>query len=206
VEHYRPDWLPDWTGATAVVVASGPSARNIPLGKGRGLCRFIAINNSWQLAPWSDVLYGADEAWWSAHGGVHGFQGLKVSGDPRSYRYHEDVKQVFIRQTRNDMLFETRGCIGNGGGSGFQAVNLAAQLGATKIILVGFDMHAENGVHWHGLHKDGLQNPSMDNMQRWRDLMDAAAPSLKERGIEVVNCSQWSALRAYRKGKFASEI
>lgn len=206
MEQYRPDWLPDWTGATAVVVASGPSARNIKLGKARGVCRFIAVNNSWMLAPWSDILYGADEAWWSAHGGAPGFMGLKVSGDPRTYRCHQDVKQAFIRRTRNDMLFDTPGCLGNGGGGGFQAVNLAAQCKVSKIILVGFDMHAEGGVHWHGLHGDGLQNPALEHMQRWRDLMDAAAPTLAERGIEVVNCSQWSALRAYRKGKFASEI
>ena len=40
--------------------------------------------------------------------------------------------------------------IGGGGNSGFQALNLALQWGARKIILVGFDLTDENGLHWYG--------------------------------------------------------
>lgn len=89
--------------------------------------------------------------------------------------------------------------IGWGGNSGFQAVNLAAHFGTKRIILVGFDMRVDLGVHWHGDHRAGLNNPTPSSVERWRWILDRAAPDLAERGIEVVNASPVSALTAYPK-------
>lgn len=89
------------------------------------------------------------------------------------------------------------GYIGAGGNSGFQAINLAVQLGARRIVLVGFDMRVDNGVHWHGEHRTELGNPGLDNVIKWRRILDEAAGDLAGMGIEIINASACSALTAY---------
>jgi hypothetical protein len=96
-----------------------------------------------------------------------------------------------------DKLITAPGYIGSAGNSGFQAINLAVHLGASKIVLVGFDMRLDLGTHWHGDHEGQLRNPSLENVIRWRRLIDEAAGELAELGIEVVNASKVSALTAY---------
>lgn len=96
------------------------------------------------------------------------------------------------------MAFDRFGVLGAGGNSGFQAVNLAAQTGAGRIALVGFDMHLSAGIHWHGRHPPGMNNPTRQVVDGWRRGLDAAATKLAALGIDVVNCSPHSALQAYR--------
>lgn len=86
-----------------------------------------------------------------------------------------------------------------GGNSGFQALNLALQLGCRDLILVGFDMHVRNGEHWHGRHPRGLNNPTAETTERWRVALDSQADFLKGLGARVINASPSSALTAYPK-------
>lgn len=94
------------------------------------------------------------------------------------------------------MVREPFGTIGGGGNGGFQSVNLAVQLGAKKIILLGFDMH---GTHFHGDHSGGLRNPGEALFKTWRDCFDRAAPVLKSWGVDVINATPGSALECFQK-------
>lgn len=199
-----PDWWPDWSGQTCVIVASGPSAKDADLAQAMGRAKVIVINSSWQLAPWADVLYGCDFAWWRVNEGVPKFAGLKISQDPKAVRFFPGVHLVKTTRPGYDspsiLLTQDAGTIGHGGHGGFQAVNLAAQFGPpSKIILVGFDMRTDLGVHWHGKHTGGLNNPNARQVGRWREAFDSIAPSLAGLGILVINASPISALTAYQK-------
>lgn len=99
--------------------------------------------------------------------------------------------------TGRRMAFEKFGTLGAGGNSGFQAVNLAVQTGAARVALIGFDMNLAGGIHWHGRHKPGLNNPTTQVIAGWRQDLDAMAPKLAALGVEVVNLSAQSALAAY---------
>lgn len=90
-------------------------------------------------------------------------------------------------------------CIGSAKNSGFQAVNLAACFGASRIILIGFDMTLAGGSHWHGDHTGGLTNPSKVKIRQWATAMDGAAVDLLHIGVEVLNASPVSSLTAYPK-------
>lgn len=202
------DWFPDWSSHQCVIVASGPSAKGIDLLLARGRAKFIAVNNSWRLAPWADVLYGCDFSWWRKQNGVPGFKGIKVSQDRKCPRMYPEIKTVnCVRgyETSGKMVAQ-RGSIGWGGNGGFQAVNLGIQFGSKKIVLVGFDMRIDKGLHWHGKHEDGLHNPHNGQVERWRKALDAAKPSLDAAGVRVINCSQVSALIAYPKMKFEDAL
>lgn len=194
-----PQWFPRWIGRTVVVVASGPSASEAPLhlipaARPRAAC--VAINASHRLVPWADALYACDGAFWLRYEDALAFPGLKVTQTAKGL---PGVHKVKVEAAHRSMLFDRFGQLGAGGNSGFQAVNLAAQAGAARIVLVGFDYSLARGVHWHGKHPVGMNNPSERNMARWADDMDRAAPLLASLGVEVLNASPYSSLRAFEK-------
>jgi hypothetical protein len=117
-----------------------------------------------------------------------------------------DVRRVRPMLGENRIIFDPKGRIGWGNNGGFHALNLAVQFGARKIILVGFDMHIRNGLHWHGRHGDGLNNPRQSTVDRWREILDAQAPLLAEHGVEVVIGSPGSALSQFRKLELGAAI
>lgn len=104
------------------------------------------------------------------------------------------------------MLVDEPGVIGSGGNSGFQALNLAVQFGARTIVLVGYDYRIDQGLHWHGRHKAGLNNPTQHNIARWRRRLDDQAGRLAALGVEVLNASPVSALTAFPKVSLAEVL
>lgn len=195
-----PDWWPDWRGQTCLIVASGPSAKDANLEAARDKASVIVINTSWRLAPWADVLYACDGKWWMLNKDVaKKFDGLKITQDRIALRHCPTVKLITCTRKQSNILMDKTGVIGWGGNGGFQAINLAAQFGAKKIVLVGYDMRLDKGIHWHGKHSTGLNNPAQKNVEGWRKALDRVAPQLAQLGILVINTSMDSALTAYPK-------
>lgn len=145
------------------------------------------------------MLYGCDGAWWRKAQGAAGFKGLKLSADRATCARLAEVHHVAVAEGCDDIITEVPGHVGAGGNSGFQALNLAVQFGARTIILVGFDMHIGAGVHWHGKHPPGLNNPGPATVARWRAKLDAQAARVAALGVTVLNASPGSALTAYPK-------
>lgn len=202
-----PDWWPRWQGETVAIVGSGPSAAQAGVEKLRGLARVVAVNRSWELVPWADALFASDFNFWERHGGVLGFRCLKIgNGEQLDHRPAWDVRRVTVHEHQDRLLMSEFGELGLGGNSGFAALNFVAQAGAERIILVGFDMRIDLGVHWHGRHGKGMKNPMSENVRRWRRVLDAAAPALEAMGITVINASPVSALRAYRKASLGDAL
>lgn len=206
----RPDWFLNWTGPAAIV-ASGPSAKNANVAALRGKMPVMAIKECVEVCPWADVVYGCDAAWWRHRKGLPNFSGLRVAWQGSKLRPTYDIKRVAIDTSQDNiypverrqyrMVFDDLGTVGGGGNSGFQAVNLAVQFGATKLLLIGFDMHDRGGVHWYGRNtwaKSG--NPDESCFARWRRDFDRAAADLEMRGVEVVNAAPHTALTCFRRG------
>ena len=142
----------------------------------------IAINNTYQLAPWADVIYGCDSRWWK--------------------KYHEDV---FARCPGEKWAYQDAPCKkygcnkarlrSTGGNSGYQSVRLAiTEFEATRIILLGFDLKAPG--HWHPEHK-GWPNPTNQNMMNWRNNLANLGREFK--AVEIINCSRDTALECFPK-------
>ncbi len=147
----RQSALPDWTGRTVTILATGPSLdrRQIRLvreARRTDRCRVIAINEAGLRrflplsAPWADILYAADAHWWSHY--KPSFYGLRLYGeiDPNSPTPPKaaNVLPLHVWQ-RGDTMGLLPGEVLSGGHSGFQALNLALTLGARKVILLGYD-------------------------------------------------------------------
>ena len=196
------EWRPDWRGQAAAIIASGPSAKHTKISLLRDRVRVLAIKENHELAPWADVVYGCDRAWWRNRQGLHEFTGLKISQAAELTASYPDIRIVKVDNTKDKILLDDTKVVGSGGNSGFQALNLAVQFGADRILLIGFDMHARSGVHWYGRNNgQGRSNPSEHNFKRWRAAFEGSADMLKERGVDVVNASLISELTCFRVAK-----
>ena len=147
--------------------------------------------------PWADAVYGCDGPWWKSRNGLPDFHGLKLAHDTSVCIAYRDVHKIEVVD-HDQMLFDEPGVVGSGGNSGFQAINLAVQFGARRILLAGFDMHGAGGVHWYGRNRwKDATNPDDVRYVRWRKVLGVQAKVLARMGIEVVNVSPSSALTCF---------
>lgn len=150
-----------------------------------------------RLCPWAEVVYGCDGPWWRNNNGLPGFAGIKLAHDTAVCATYRDLHKIEIDEC-DRLLFDEPGRVGSGGNSGFQAINLAAQFGARRILLIGFDFHGASGLHWYGPNVGrGMRNPKDTNFARWRAALASQAGTLARMGIEVVNASRGSALTCF---------
>jgi hypothetical protein len=159
----------------------------------------IVINDTFRLAPWAALLYAADAAWWQANPAALAFAGLKVTVD--------SVPGVeSLRNTGSAGFDPDPGCIRTGSNSGYQGVHIAAQAGAARILLCGFDMSAARGAHWFGAHPAGLVNTEPHTYERFIRKFGELKVALDALGIEVVNCTPGSALKCFPMMELADAL
>jgi hypothetical protein len=197
----KPKWFPNWSRDICIIVASGPSAKDIDLHLVIGVARFVVVNHSWRLAPWADFLFAADYKWWAGGDEWKRFKGWRVTTDRRAAETHEWGLFRLVTRLADDRLQIEDGSVGWGGNSGFQALNMVLHFQCRKIILVGFDMTIKNGLHWHEPYP-GVENPTSGKTIRWQRSLDNAAITLNKLGVSVVNCSETSKLNKFPKMSF----
>jgi hypothetical protein len=194
-----------WPGSLFVIIAGGPSLTDEQVAKATALrwngskARVIAINDGYRKAPAADVLYFCDDKWWTwHHKALASWGGLIVRLEGGKHDFGDKRIKV-MRNYGREGFCDIRDGLMTGRNSGFQALNLAAHLGAKRIVLLGYDMRAELGgrvpkTHWFGDHPGGT---SPDVYNQMRPLFATIAAPLADRGIEVFNCSPGSALTAF---------
>jgi hypothetical protein len=186
-----------WPGRTVAVLASGPSMSQRVADEVRAAgLPVIVVNNTYQLAAWADLLYAADAEWWAQHPQAREFAGLKVTCS--------DVRGIHkLRNTGAEGFDPDPAAVRTGGNSGYQAIHVAAHAGASRILLLGYDM---DGGHWHAEHEPPLRTTHRDTYGVWLGRFPRLRTELEVRGIEVVNCNPESALRAFRKMSLAEAL
>lgn len=189
--------MPRWSGR-CVVAATGPSLTEA-VAKRCESERCIAVNDAYRLMPFAEVLYGGDAEWWEVHGGCADFLGEKWSAhddgmNPKLAEAHLYGLRLVAGRDAPGFSFDAAR-IHYGGNAGFQAINLAILFGATKILLVGFDMRVKGKKrHFFGDHPEGLTNAAV--YEHFIPAFEAGAESLPAH-IEVVNCTPGSALKCF---------
>jgi hypothetical protein len=193
----RFNWWPQWQGKRVAIVACGPSLRNVDLSILRGRLPVLAIKEAAvDKCPWADVVYGCDWPWWRYRRGLPSFKGIKLAWATQACDEFPDIKRVIIAdKERDSLLFDEPLSIGAGGNSGFQVLNLAAQFGASGIVLIGFDM---TGAHFYGRNNwSGAKNPHDGVFSRWLKAFANSATQLESIGIEVVNANAHGLLECF---------
>lgn len=156
---------------TWAVLATGESMSQALADSVRGKCKVAAVSDAIKLAPWADILVSADGAWWRHN--KPAFDGPKYT-----------LAKVPDTEIVEDVPMGTN--------SGLVALRKVVSLGATRVLLLGIDLH---GTHYFGPHIGGLKNTSPQRMEVFKQQF----ASYKPRGVEIWNCSLESSLKAYPK-------
>ena len=193
-----------YKGYTAVCLAGGASLtqEQVDMCKGH---KIIAINDAYKLAPDADILYACDRKWWEWHNGVPEFKGWKITHqqDAVPLQTYPDIDYVLSSGKSGFSYDHDR--IKHGGNGGYQALHIALSIGADRIILLGYDMHCNNGVsHWFGEHPDGKQRDG--RYAEWLKEFSALEIAGRQRGQEIFNCTPDRALDCFVKRELGEVI
>jgi hypothetical protein len=160
---------------TFAILATGPSLSQELADFVRDKCSVVAVSDAFRLAPWATALVSNDAAWWRAHPDALKFVGRKFSAAAVP-----GVERLPLN-----------GHYQGGTNSGLQGFRVAEMLGATKIILLGFDLNANNGAHFFGNHPSTLRNTTPQRFAIHIKQFD------KWNGCEVLNCTPGSSLKRF---------
>lgn len=168
--------------STFVVLATGPSMSQELADYVRGKCKVVAVSDAYKLAPWADALVSNDRNWWDHNKPARQFAGPKFS----SSALPGGIKGL-----------PREGLFGSGLNSGLQGMRVAKIMGATKILLLGFDMQ---GSHYFGPHPAPLKNTTAKRFTAH------IAQFKKWHGCPVVNCTPRSALKQFPMSTIEREL
>lgn len=157
------------------VLATGPSLSQAVADSVKGRCKVVAVSNAYKFAPWADAMVSCDASWWKNNREALDFEGRKFTTAP-DFQGLPELERV--------------PGVSSGTNSGLLGLMVAVQLGATRILLLGYDM---KGTHFFGPHPAPLRNPNAARFEVFKKQFERYKP----RGIEILNCTPGSALKAY---------
>jgi hypothetical protein len=214
--------LPAWKGGKVVILGGGPSLTMEQVDLVRRehegwRLHCIAVNDSYLVAPFSDLLYAADAKWhdWHTRGiekkaiGLSAvevakcfkvFAGQKCSIATQQNRITDEAMHVLKNKNGNKHgsgISLDPQYIVTGRQSGYQALNVAILAGASNVLLLGFDGKALDGrTHWHGGHPETTQAGAWQSYARaWTDGQHA----IRATGVRIINCSLQSSIGLFEK-------
>lgn len=147
-------------GPTVFIIGGGPSLlKTLPDRSVLNNHPVIATNNAYMIFPKALLCHFADRTWWLWHRDKLHTQfenPVSTCATPSVYNNVEFDKYnivTFYHGERKGGFSEEKGKL-SGNNAGHQAINIAAHLGFTNIILLGFDMNPTGKTsHWHDGHK-----------------------------------------------------
>jgi len=190
-------WIPPkiWDGGTAYIIGGGPGVKKVDLSLIHDK-HIIGVNNAYLLGDWVDVGWFGDKKWLKWHRDPWKKSPcIKVSCNHNMEVLHNDSGWIHFMARGKQAGIETNpGVISWNHCSGSSAINLAYHFGATRIILIGFDMHDVDGKkNFHKDHKDNGNAP----YQRFLRCYGEIAKDAKALDIEILNATPDSAIRHF---------
>ena len=154
----------------------------------------IGVNMAFKIGDWIDMVFWGDKKWYLNNRVELGeFKGLKVTCHPHFANGNfqkENVKSVVKDNAHPVGISSDPSKASWNSNSGAAAISVAANMGATKIVLVGFDMKlgADKKQHWHSEY--GIIQPrEPKHLPFHRHLagFPHIARDARHRGITIIN-------------------
>jgi hypothetical protein len=171
---------------TLILLGPGPSASRELYDKVSQF-RCGAVGNAFQLIDNAEFLAASDAKWWKNHPDAQAYPADKYMAD----RIH---KIGGIELVEGGLIITHIN-------SGVLGLEIAKRRGATKIIMLGFDMH---GTHFFGPYKNGCSNTQAH--QREIHQRQYESWSRAHKSISVLNCTEGSKLRAFPLASLEAEL
>ncbi len=146
-------------------------------------CKVVAVSDAYKLVPDAKALVSTDAAWWEHHPDALSFKGRRFRSSPD---FH-------------DVLGVEKFSLQSGINSGLLACHVAVMLGATKLLLCGFDM---GGSHYFGEHPAPLKNTTPSRFEVFKKQFAGFKPA----GVEIINCTVGSQLICYPFGDLETHL
>lgn len=179
-----------WSGGEAFVMGGGPSLRGFDWARLRGR-HVVGCNDAYEHGDVVDVVAFGDMPFWRRRGdhlvrakNRHGF--LAVTNFPNSPEAFVGHAHIVRRLRHKWSRSQEALCwLGN---TGAMAVNLAARLGARRIVLLGFDMDLGPGgaTNWY---EDNRRPPTRKLLDKFLGTFEEVARGCREEGIELINAN-----------------
>lgn len=186
----------DWEGRSVYIVGGGPSLKAFDFDrlKGRGLV--VCVNDAFLHVPWADCVFSIDTVWLRQRGRVlRQFSGEKVAAVPPDFNARMPGF-TFLRRLSGAGFTEDMGSLWTGDNSGFGALHMALQRGASKVALLGFDLTAPG--HWHKGYEWTCRTT---NYAAWVSHFAGLASAAMRQGTHVINCNPLSGIRCFVFGE-----
>jgi hypothetical protein len=161
----------------------------------------IGVNMAYRLGDWIDMVFFGDKGFFLKNEKqLSELTNIRVSCAP----YLNGVSWVKYVQKDDEKTkgISTRpGKLSWNGNSGAAAINLAAHTGVRRIILLGFDMNADemNRQWWHQLYKERDIKKGQKIFARHLSSFSEIAKDAKQLGIEILNSNPDSAIKEFKK-------
>lgn len=188
--------------STVCCIGTGPSLTldQIEIARSKGF-RLFGANRTFEIVPDLEVMYAVNHAFWDLYydrAMLHSCEKWTTSL-PAARQYGLN----WIGERWGSGLCEEPKVIYHGHGSGYSLIGMAHKLGATRIILIGYDMKFGRGYdgksrqagetprHYFGEYEPQLQHwpkqPFTDLLPLYREIHDQGL-------VEIINCTPGSAL------------
>jgi len=176
-----------WEGERCYILGGGPSLADVDVERLRGQ-HVIAVNNAFKLGDWIEFMFYGNCAFGIWHGAaLSQFPGHKLT--TCIYNEQLEFKPLVIRYSKKFGLSIKPNLLHWNRSSGACAVNLATLLGATEIVLLGYDMRRINGQNnWHNEHpvtEENNADPYESFLEPWPDI----ALGAKMIGATIINAT-----------------
>lgn len=161
----------------------------------------IGTNVAFMLGTWVSVLYFCDSRFFRTHSeAITAFPNIKVTCSS-SFGNEQASKLKDVKRLKRDYkmgLSTKRDTINWNHNSGAAAINFATLAGAKRILLLGFDMCAqETQTHWHSVY--GETKTHKNTFRRFLNKFASIAEAAKKQGVEILNVSPNSSITEFRK-------
>lgn len=142
--------------------------------------------------PWADAIYACDRTWWQENA-----KAVREACTGEFWTINQAAAKTeglnLIGSERGAGVSRMANTVMEGGNSGYQAIGLALLFGASRIVLLGYDMQFTGGrKHWHPDHR--RSNPTHVAMGGWVKNFNLLA---SQSPVPIINCSRETALRCF---------
>ena len=184
-----------WPTSTFLLLASGPSLCNEDLATvaAQSHVKTLTINSTCHVFPDTDVIFAPDPKWWIWNPTAVELVGFKYGlGQQGQF----DARVTALDWTGTEGLERSPDAVRTGGHGGYAAINLAVHLGASQIILLGYDLAPSPVTGQHHHHADHPDR-SHPNYAYRRAVYHTLVQPLADRGVVVLNASRWTTIDAF---------
>lgn len=144
------------------------------------------------------MIYFADHHWWTWHKDRKKFiehPATKVSIQNTGAMV-DDADVHMLRNGGTEGISADPKAIRTGQNGGYQAINIAILAGASRILLIGYDMKYTGGrSHWHGDHPVTVPEAWYSSYKKHFERLAKAPP------VPIINCTLDTAIEGFPRGE-----